>query len=74
MFSIRDKVYNDIAAPGVGIVSTLPRSLTASHTACADQGYSVCGPLEFRPADGTSYAAAQVSAAAALLIAARPSL
>ena len=29
MFSIRDKVYNDIAAPGVGIVSTLPRALTA---------------------------------------------
>jgi hypothetical protein len=74
MFSIRDKIYNDISAPGVGIVSTLPRALTASRPACADQGYSVCGPPEFRPADGTSYAAAQVSAAAALLIAARPTL
>ena len=73
-FSIRDKVYNDIAAPGVGIVSTLPRALTAGHPACVDQGYSICGPPEFRPADGTSYAAAQVTAAAALLIAARPSL
>ncbi|HZO63334.1 MAG TPA: S8 family serine peptidase [Gaiellaceae bacterium] len=71
-FSIRDKVYNDISAPGVGIVSTLPRSLTATHPTCADQGYSLCGPAEFRPADGTSYAAAQVSAAAALVIAARP--
>jgi hypothetical protein len=74
LFSIRDKVYNDISAPGVGIVSTLPRALTVSRPACSDQGYSICGPPEFRPADGTSYAAAQVSAAAALLIAARPSL
>ena len=73
-FSIRDKVYNDIAAPGVGIVSTLPRALTVSHPACVDQGYSICGPPEFRPADGTSYAAAQVTAAAALLIAVRPAL
>lgn len=73
-FSIRDKVFNDIAAPGVGIVSTLPRSLTAARPSCADQGYSLCGPPEFRAADGTSYAAAQVSAAAALMIAMRPSL
>jgi hypothetical protein len=73
-FSIRDKIYNDLAAPGVGIISTLPRSLTAGHPACVDQGYSICGPPEFRPADGTSYAAAQVTAAAALLIAARPTL
>ena len=73
-FSNRDKVYNDIAAPGVGIVSTLPRALTASRPTCLDQGYSLCGPPEFRNADGTSYAAAEVSAAAALLIAAHPSL
>ncbi len=73
-FSNRDKIYNDIAAPGVGIVSTLPIALTASRPACPDQGYSPCGPLEFRDADGTSYAAAQVSAAAALLFAVRPSL
>jgi subtilisin family serine protease len=73
-FSIRDKVYNDIAAPGVGIVSTLPRAMTTSHPSCLDQGYSICGPPEFRPADGTSYAAAQVTAAAALLFAARPAL
>jgi subtilisin family serine protease len=73
-FSIRDKIYNDLAAPGVAIVSTLPRALTATHPGCADQGYSICGPPEFRPADGTSYAAAQVTAAAALLIAARPTL
>src|SRR5262249_15054160 len=74
LFSIRDKVFNDIAAPGVGIVSTLPRSLTGARPTCLDQGYSICGPPEFKSADGTSYAAAQVSAAAALLIAMRPSL
>ena len=34
--------------PGVGIVSTLPRALTAEQPACADQGYSICGPPEFR--------------------------
>ena len=73
-FSNRDKVYNDISAPGVGIVSTLPRALTASRPSCLDQGYSLCGPPEFRNADGTSYAAAEVSAGAALLIAAHPSL
>ena len=47
-FSNRDTVYNDIAAPGVGIVSTLPRALTAARPACLDQGYSICGPPEFR--------------------------
>ena len=29
VFSHRDKIYNDIAAPGVGILSTFPRALTA---------------------------------------------
>lgn len=73
-FSNYDRNLNDLAAPGVGIVSTLPRALTATHPTCLEQGYSVCGPPEFRSADGTSYAAAEVSAAAALLIAMRPSL
>jgi hypothetical protein len=73
-FSNSDRFYNDLAAPGVGIVSTLPRSLTAARPSCLDQGYSICGPPEFRVAEGTSYAAAEVSAAAALLIAMRPSL
>ncbi len=74
VFSNRDAFFNDIAAPGVSIVSTLPRALTAARPACAEQGYSVCGPAEFRTAEGTSYAAAEVSAAAALLIAMRPTL
>jgi hypothetical protein len=73
-FSNRDKIYNDLSAPGVGIVSTLPRALTASRPSCPEQGYSPCGPPEFRSADGTSYAAAQVTAAAALMIAVRPTL
>ena len=73
-FSNSDRFYNDLAAPGVGIVSTLPRSLTAARPSCLDQGYSICGSPEFRLAEGTSYAAAEVSAAAALLIAMRPSL
>jgi subtilisin family serine protease len=74
MFSNRDLIYNDIAAPGMEIFSTLPRSLTAQRPVCVDQGYSDCGPPEFRTAEGTSYAAAQVSAAAALLLATRPTL
>jgi hypothetical protein len=73
-FSNRDQNFNDLAAPGVSIVSTLPRTMTAARPTCIEQGYSMCGPPEFRSADGTSYAAAEVSAAAALLFATRPSL
>ncbi len=73
-FSNRDAVYNDIAAPGESILSTLPRALTAERPACPDQGYSDCGPLEFRGAQGTSFAAPQVSAAAALVLGMRPDL
>ena len=73
-FSNRDQNFNDLSAPGVGILSTLPRAITAARPSCPDQGYSSCGPPAFRQADGTSYAAAQVSAAAALLLAARPTL
>ncbi len=73
-FSNRDQNFNDLSAPGVGIVSTLPRAITSTRPTCPDQGYSNCGPPAFKQADGTSYAAAQVSAAAALLLAARPML
>jgi subtilisin family serine protease len=73
-FSDRDAVYNDIVAPGEEIVSTLPRSLTRDSPSCVDQGYSDCGPDDFRHAAGTSYAAPQVSAAAALLFAENPTL
>jgi stage II sporulation protein D len=73
-FSNRDAIFNDVAAPGEAIVSTLPRWLTAEDPLCTEQGYSVCGPSGFRDASGTSFAAPQVSAAAALLFADRPDL
>jgi hypothetical protein len=77
VFSHRDKIFNDIAAPGAGIVSTFPTALTAEAKECPEQGYSVCaaGELEdFRRGQGTSFAAPQVSAAAAVLLAVRPRL
>jgi hypothetical protein len=73
-FSNRDLIYNDIAAPGQEIFSTLPRPLTAERPTCVNQGYSDCGPDEFRHASGTSFAAAQVTAAAAVLLGLRPTL
>jgi hypothetical protein len=73
-FSHRDKIYNDIAAPGVGIVSTFPRVLTSEARDCADQGYSTCASEEFRKGQGTSFAAPQVAAAAAMLLGLRPKL
>jgi hypothetical protein len=73
-FSDRDPVYVDLAAPGEEILSTFPRQLTAVRPACPDQGYSDCGPDEYRFAEGTSFAAPQVSAAAALLLAVQPDL
>jgi subtilisin family serine protease len=73
-FSNRDPIFNDIAAPGQEVYSTLPRQVTAQRPGCTNQGYSECGPDEFRHASGTSFAAPQVAAAAALLLALRPSL
>ncbi|HKH31981.1 MAG TPA: S8 family serine peptidase [Gaiellaceae bacterium] len=67
-FSNRDDRYNDIAAPGVDIFSTLPRVLTSQRSTCVFQGYSECGPAEFRKAEGTSFAAPQVAGAAAQLL------
>ena len=73
-FSNRDRVYNDLAAPGEEILSIFPRPLTARFPACSEQGYSSCGPDDYREAQGTSFATPQVSAAAALLLALRPGL
>jgi subtilisin family serine protease len=73
-FSDRDRIYNDVSAPGQEIFSTLPRALTSFRPLCQNQGYSDCGPDEFRHAAGTSFAAPQVTAAAAVLFALRPTL
>jgi subtilisin family serine protease len=73
-FSDRDRIYNDISAPGQEIYSTLPRALTSFRPMCVNQGYSDCGPDEFRHAAGTSFAAPQVTAAAAVLLALKPTL
>jgi subtilisin family serine protease len=74
LFSNRDRIYNDIAAPGLRILSVLPRPLTARFPSCTEQGYSSCGPEEYREAQGTSFAAPQVSAAAAVLLSLHPTL
>ncbi|HET9673469.1 MAG TPA: S8 family serine peptidase [Gaiellaceae bacterium] len=73
-FSNRDPIYNDLTAPGEELVSTFPRQLTAQRPACDEQGYSICGPDEYRTAEGTSFSAPQVTAAAALLLSLRPLL
>jgi subtilisin family serine protease len=73
-FSDRDPIFVDLVAPGEDLISTFPRELTAVRPACPDQGYSDCGPDEYRFAEGTSFAAPQVAAAAALLFAVRPDL
>jgi subtilisin family serine protease len=71
-FSNRDSIYNDLAAPGEAVYSTLPRAMTSDRPTCVQQGYSECGPPDYRMAEGTSFAAPQVAAAAALLLGLRP--
>jgi subtilisin family serine protease len=73
-FSNRDPIFNDISAPGSSIFSTFPKGLTALNSGCPDQGYSDCGTADYRNAEGTSFAAPQVSAAAAVLFAVDPLL
>ena len=69
-FSDRDAKYNDISAPGSDIFSTLPFDVTKpTSSVCVEQGYSDCGPFEFRRAEGTSFSAPMVTAAAALVLA-----
>lgn len=72
-FSNRDPRRNDLAAPGAGIISTFPSAL--SEPGCAEPGYSSCATdPAYRQADGTSFAAPLASAAAALLLALKPTL
>ncbi len=74
-FSNRDPLYVDVAAPGSGIFSTIPRNLVVSTTpGCSQNPYSNCGPSEFQLGNGTSFAAPQAAAAAALLLGVDPNL
>ncbi len=73
-FSNRDAIYNDLSAPGQGVFSTFPMAMTSLRPSCVLQGYSDCGPDEYDIPEGTSFAAPQVSAAAALLFAVKPEL
>lgn len=73
IFSNRDQRRNDLAAPGVGIVSTFPIDL--SMAGCAEPGYSICASApDERKGDGTSFAAPLATAGAALLFAIQPAL
>jgi subtilisin family serine protease len=74
-FSNRDRIYDDLSAPGADILSIFPRQLTARFPSCSEQGYSTCGPEEYREgAQGTSFSAPQASAAAAVILSLRPTL
>jgi stage II sporulation protein D len=71
-FSNRDAIYNDLAAPGVDILTTVPRDTAASGLSQDAPAGEVVGPDG--TVEGTSFAAPHVSAAAALLLAAHPDL
>jgi subtilisin family serine protease len=73
-FSDRDPTFVDIAAPGVGIFSTFPKSLTDNELGCTPQGYTDCATGDYHRPEGTSFAAPQVSAAAAVLLGVQPGL
>lgn len=73
-FSDEDPTFVDIAAPGVGIFSTFPKALTSAQKGCTPQGYTACATGDYQSPEGTSFAAPQVSAAAAVLFGIDPAL
>ena len=74
-FSDEDPTFVDMAAPGVGIFSTFPKALTTQEQpGCIPQGYTDCATGDYHRPEGTSFAAPQVAAAAAVLFGVDPSL
>ncbi|MES1248641.1 MAG: S8 family serine peptidase [Actinomycetota bacterium] len=73
-YSNRDAVFNDLSAPGSAIFSTFPSQLTGLRPTCTDQGFSDCGTKDYETPEGTSFAAPQVTAAAAVLFELLPTL
>jgi subtilisin family serine protease len=66
-FSNRDRVYNDLAAPGTDMFSTYPGALSVSG--CSLAGYTACaGRPSIRSPRGTSFSAPLVAAAASVLV------
>jgi subtilisin family serine protease len=73
-FSDQDPQFVDLAAPGVGIFSTFPKALTDGQAGCTAQGYTDCAAGDYRRPEGTSFAAPQVAATAAVLLGLNPKL
>jgi subtilisin family serine protease len=73
-FSDEDPRFVDLAAPGVSIFSTFPKNLTSAQDGCSPQGYTECATGDYQRPEGTSFAAPQVAAAAAVLFGIDPSL
>ena len=72
-FSNRDRVYNDLAAPGKGVISTFPLAL--SDPFCSHPGYSNCADTpEYRRGEGTSFSSPLAAAAAGVVRSARAEL
>ena len=71
-FSDRDPTFVDIAAPGIDIFSTYPAALAVPG--CQQPGYTDCAVGDLAHPEGTSFAAPQVSAAAAVLFGLQPTL
>lgn len=73
-FSDQDPIFVDLVAPGMGIFSTFPKLLTGAQPSCVPQGYTDCATGDYHRPEGTSFAAPQVSAAAAVLLGVNPAL